>query len=1131
MREISQAGVLFTWIKYADNINGDGISDSSEGKPYIGIAYNKNTPIASNNPKEYTWSLFKGENGRSLINTEIWYAISKNGITPPIDSSKIAVREDGILIFMEDDINFIVTQNETLAAQDINQNIFDLSAADNQISGVNSIWTKEIPEVPKGHYLWTKTIFYYSQGEPTIQFLSSYQGQDGEQGKDADKYKIKLNQTEILKFISNKAGETVKVSPSKLVVDILEVGADGHTTEIQSNQLNILDFRAAIYNIKTNMEHNIGIGSQYEEEKEIISLVDNSFEVNLSLLLEYGIKEKNEAANIFLNDECILIIQYTHTDINNNKHYLSEFINVRYGMNRDMASLSLEANGIVAAMQDSKMVFDATGLTIQNGAFRIEKTEQDGTKTQLLYADNDGDLVIAGKLEAASGTFRGKLEAASGSFSGELIAATGRFKGELEAASGSFSGEISASSGTIGGFNISGERLTSTEKDNNSGTPWLILDGKKGIIEAENIYLGTGAKIKEYIELGNSVRILNPDLENNYNKSFISVNNTSGLNLLSINADGTMLIGDNTDAIIINGAEGYIMSQNYQDGIGWKIANDWSVFNNVTVRGSIRASVLEYGEIQAIGGALLVRPSSRILSAKIKEGNTVLTLENAKGFLIGDKCRIDFGLNENGVLHNFYEVIAVEQLTAEQLKEGRQPQKVTLQGEITENITGKPILNLGKKGSVGLGLNGSIDDTFVPPSALTVFEFDGKDKINHRIILGKLPNQKEIYGFAAGTYGLYAENVKLQGSLVTQTKTEDGMPAIYSGINTLYDDQNSPNSKNSKAAAYFKEPGEILLWAGAKSEEKIDIENSNFFVDRNGNLYANSGYFKGTIITDATITASSLETATLRGIGSSPALTIEDAQNGIHFTSFEENLLDSDFNKWKESEFNLEPILITKDYYSVIPGSRYFLSFGNKIDNIIVYYYNDSNVEQSIEIKDKITDFESLLIPKNSTKIKIGIQKYSGIKEIESEFGTNIVPILKKYITVFEVKKDSIIANVKEFSFNNNFKIKEDGALVIPSLYIVGNNIEKPALIVEENKISYSSTFIEEKWNGTIQSYIDFQSGLTLSTGTSTLKISETDLLINNPLLLDDEVRYKEKVKYKPAYSNNILVGYDLYVE
>ena len=53
----------YTWIKYADDGNGNGISDDPVGKAYIGFAYNKPTPTESNNPKDYKWSLIKGEGG------------------------------------------------------------------------------------------------------------------------------------------------------------------------------------------------------------------------------------------------------------------------------------------------------------------------------------------------------------------------------------------------------------------------------------------------------------------------------------------------------------------------------------------------------------------------------------------------------------------------------------------------------------------------------------------------------------------------------------------------------------------------------------------------------------------------------------------------------------------------------------------------------------------------------------------------------------------------------------------------------------------------------------------------------------------------------------------------------------
>lgn len=53
----------YTWIKYADNASGSGISDSPTGKAYIGLAHNKTTAVESTNPADYTWSLIKGADG------------------------------------------------------------------------------------------------------------------------------------------------------------------------------------------------------------------------------------------------------------------------------------------------------------------------------------------------------------------------------------------------------------------------------------------------------------------------------------------------------------------------------------------------------------------------------------------------------------------------------------------------------------------------------------------------------------------------------------------------------------------------------------------------------------------------------------------------------------------------------------------------------------------------------------------------------------------------------------------------------------------------------------------------------------------------------------------------------------
>lgn len=46
----------YTWIKYADTDTGEGMSDSPKDKMFIGLAYNKDTPTESANPKDYVWS-------------------------------------------------------------------------------------------------------------------------------------------------------------------------------------------------------------------------------------------------------------------------------------------------------------------------------------------------------------------------------------------------------------------------------------------------------------------------------------------------------------------------------------------------------------------------------------------------------------------------------------------------------------------------------------------------------------------------------------------------------------------------------------------------------------------------------------------------------------------------------------------------------------------------------------------------------------------------------------------------------------------------------------------------------------------------------------------------------------------
>ena len=1082
--------------------------------------------------------------GVGIQRIESLYAISDSGVIPPdlVDLELTTTENpEGYITFLSTGATFHITPDGYLLAQQGDQTINLTVNKDDILIGVQG-WDNEFPELHPGDYLWTKTIYHYTNGQKTITYSVSLMGATGPEGNPGpagaavSSYRLVCNQSEVLKFVDKNGTTTITPEILKVAVykddPLIEGGA------FQIDDLDISKFIVELYNIKT--ETWILISNDY------ITL-DNLFNFNIDLksIIEKGNEEGNIAANQLLYSECMIKLSYTYTDLNDDTSEeqtfnIVDFVSVRYSMNKDMAQLSVEAYGIVASMQNSQLEFNATGLTIQNGSFIIKHTD---SKEPLLYSEN-GSLALKGNIYAENGYFKGNITGATGTFSGRLEANEGYFGGTLEAATGSFSGDISAAYGDIGGFTIGTTQLTSKSKDE-KGNANIILNGENGIIEANNIILGTGATIKEYIKVGDTVQIKNAI---DSNDSFIKVNNADNQEILTLNANGSINIGNGNNLIEINGAEGYIQSVNYRNlGTGWKISNTNSIFNDVTVRGSIRASVLEYGETQAIGGALVVRPSSRILESVVElddKGNyfTTLTLEAIKGFEVGDYCRIDTDL-----IKQYYKILSMDV----------DNKKIIIEGS-ANNVQTYPIIDFGhtiitkdedgkiisKDYPVGISINGSTDSSFLTPQAITVFDFNEETKaINPRIILGKLPNIP-LYGYAKGTYGLYAENVLLKGSLVTQTG--EGAQTVYSGISTLYTAGNSPTS-NKYSEWFGNNTGEILLWAGAEGTSKEQVENSKFFVDKNGNLFAGSGYFKGTIITDATITASAIETATLRGAGEKPALTIEDAQKGIHFVSYEDNILNTAYSNWEQSTWQKDLAFKYKNSCSILGNTRYFLSLGNQVKKIILQFYNNSDLISTQE--GAAIDFESFYTPEGATSLQvyfqIEIESSEDNIDLQTVFNNyKIIPELKKYINVFEVTKDSITANVSSFNLNSNFAIGNNGSLVIPNLYVIGENAggarnsTGAAIMFDKNKISYTDSFDQNELIGSSSSYLDFQSGIKFSADglNKQLELSRDEIGAKTSVRLESGIFFgtsdNEAMEYRPIKNDkNELIGYDLYIE
>lgn len=815
----------------------------------------------------------------------------------------------------------------------------------------------------------------------TTNFIVGEQGEKGDQGdpgKDANSYFIETNQTEILKFAVR--GQNFQLTPDVLNFSIYkrDLTKDDGKTLVE----NLSESNLSISIINRGILENLVLPAQ------TVELLDNVFSLKLT-----NIQDKLTEA-----DELALRIQYKLVD-KDGTNIINKILQVRYGIDSDMASLSLEASGIVAAIQNTKMEFGANGLLIKNGGLQIQNNDGKG----VLTADTSGNLTLVGVIHATGGEFQGTIKAEDG-----------EFRGTVYATDGEFTGTINAEKGNIGGFEIKDGYLQSTSGD-------IKLNGAEGKIFAQDIELGTGAKIRDYIELGDNV-ILSSTSSNN--QTFIKVYKDKANNetSLSMNSNGIIEVGSGENKISINGQDGFIASQNYEEGSsGWRIDNSKAVFNDIVARGTIHASVMAYGETQAIGGIMIVRPSTRVLGVeKSGENATILTLEVSEGPL-SDGTLQDFKENSYcRVEENYYRILEKDKVNS----------KIKIEGLVSNTAIGKPIVDFGELGETGIGINGSNNSSLLVPQSISVFEFNEKNglkSLEPKIILGKLPADNPKYGSARGKYGLYGENVVLSGELTTGFEDANPDRGVYSGIRTIYD-ENSPTSAaaDEKITNCFKDKegnsttGPILLWAGATGTSKEEIEKSKFFVDKNGNVFAGSAYFKGTIISDATISASKLVTTTIEGNkeASIPALTIQDAAKGIVFKNGEVNIFSLNNNS---IDAIVDKITFNKNFEinslgeAVLPGVK--ISEGSATPSIRI---KQSRIGYGKTEGMSISDNDNQLDFSNGFDFKFGNQSAMDVRNNEVTINSNFI-----------AKKTINYGNAMEYR-----PIKESNKIIGYDLYI-----------------------------------------------------------------------------------------------
>lgn len=610
------------------------------------------------------------------------------------------------------------------------------------------------------------------------------------------------------------------------------------------------------------------------------------------------------------------------------------------------------------------------------------KTYYNYIDDNLLLFSNNGNLILKGYVYAAGGEFNGTIKATDGEFNGTINATGGTLSNlniidkinlnniTLDGRALVFEEGVTYYEQVVDGSQVS-YVVTSDEKPR-EGTLYYIKNDQDeyisvslinplagiysnsyssnefgffisdtGEIFANNLHIGKNAKIEGILQIGNNCYIMNPIT--NSEKFILVKNPNNDSSAILIGSDGIIRLGQN-QGIQLDGITETIKSLGFSEinNTGWKIDNTEAIFNNVTIRGSIKSSVLEYGEVQTVGGILFIRPSSIIKSAKIDENNSeniIITVENRTDFRSGDYCRIDLGVT---IGQKNYQIQLGEDTTVIESDSSNVENSSPASGTIIligagadisnpETLIGKPLIDLGQNSDIGIGINSSNNSSFIPARALSMIETvieDGENSttlnMKTRLLLGKIP-KGTISNIKEDTYGLYADNVYLKGSMVSEgtVQIDNTNKTLTSGINTesnaMMTDQNWFPGKNL---------GHILMWAGAQIDEEIDadraIEAAPFKVDTYGNLYAGSGYFTGTIITNATITAAEIKTATLTGWDDgdpdTPALTIRDVGTGILFTeTINDNVIER--MRLQNDNLTLRMNLNVGDNFSILSDS------------------------------------------------------------------------------------------------------------------------------------------------------------------------------------------------------------------
>lgn len=172
----------------------------SAGRIYLGT-YTDSNEEASGNPADYDWAKVKGEDGVGLESTEIFYAGSTNGQTPPESGWQTTVPNvpqgqymwmKAVWTYSDDSIKTAYSVgkigangNDGLPGKDgvgIDDTLIEYAVNTSGTVRPTSGWSTNTPSVPQGQYLWTRITWTYTDNTTEQGYIVARQGANGKDG-------------------------------------------------------------------------------------------------------------------------------------------------------------------------------------------------------------------------------------------------------------------------------------------------------------------------------------------------------------------------------------------------------------------------------------------------------------------------------------------------------------------------------------------------------------------------------------------------------------------------------------------------------------------------------------------------------------------------------------------------------------------------------------------------------------------------------------------------------------------------------------------------------------------------------------------------------------------------------------